>query len=48
MEYREFGLTQREVAVVGKGTWNLKQDDRAQAIAALRTGSLKAYGKSMV
>src|SRR3989442_1516927 len=38
MEYRQFGLTQREVAVVGQGTWNLEQDDRAQAIAALRTG----------
>src|SRR5258706_5642314 len=38
MEYRQFGLTQREVSVVGQGTWNLEQDDRAEAIAALRTG----------
>jgi len=38
MDYRQFGLTQREVAVVGQGTWNLEQDERAQAIAALRTG----------
>jgi aryl-alcohol dehydrogenase-like predicted oxidoreductase len=37
MEYRRFGLTQREVSVVGQGTWNLEQDDRAQAINALRT-----------
>jgi diketogulonate reductase-like aldo/keto reductase len=38
MEYRQFGLTHREVSVVGQGTWNLEQDDRAAAIAALRTG----------
>jgi diketogulonate reductase-like aldo/keto reductase len=38
MKYRQFGLTQREVAVVGQGTWNLEQDDRAQATNALRTG----------
>jgi diketogulonate reductase-like aldo/keto reductase len=38
MEYRQFGLTQTEVAVVGQGTWNLEQDDRAQAITALQTG----------
>src|SRR5258706_3603891 len=38
MEYRQFGLTKREVAVVGQGTWNREQHDRAQAIAALRTG----------
>jgi diketogulonate reductase-like aldo/keto reductase len=38
MEYRQFGLTQREVAAVGQGTWNLEQDDRAQAADALRTG----------
>jgi diketogulonate reductase-like aldo/keto reductase len=38
MEYRQFGLTQIEVAVVGQGTWNLEQGDRAQAIATLQTG----------
>jgi len=38
MEYRQFGLTQREVAIVGQGTWNLEQDDRAQAITALQAG----------
>src|ERR1700704_4119839 len=38
MEYRQFGLTQREVAVVGQGTWNLELGDRAQAMTALRTG----------
>ena len=38
MEYRQFGPTKRKVAVIGQGTWNLEQDDRAQALAALRVG----------
>ena len=38
MEYRQFGLTQRDVAVVGQGTWNPESGDRAQAMTALRTG----------
>ena len=38
MKYRQFGLTQREVSIVGQGTWNLEQGDRAQAANALRTG----------
>jgi diketogulonate reductase-like aldo/keto reductase len=38
MEYRQFGLTQREVSIVGQGTWNLEVGDRAQAISALQTG----------
>lgn len=38
MEYRPFGTTKRKVAIVGQGTWNLEQDDRARAIAALRLG----------
>jgi diketogulonate reductase-like aldo/keto reductase len=38
MKYRQFGLTQREVSVVGQGTWNLEQGDRAEAITALKTG----------
>src|SRR5260370_28179029 len=38
MQYRHFGPTKREVAVVGQGTWDVEQDDRAEAIAALRTG----------
>ena len=38
MKYRQFGPTKRKVAVVGQGTWNLEQDDRAQALAALQRG----------
>jgi diketogulonate reductase-like aldo/keto reductase len=38
MEQRRFGTTEREVAVVGQGTWYLDQGDRASAIAALRRG----------
>lgn len=35
---RTFGPTDREVAAVGQGTWNLEANDRADAIAALRRG----------
>jgi diketogulonate reductase-like aldo/keto reductase len=38
MEQRQFGPTQREIGVIGQGTWNLERDDRATAIAALRVG----------
>jgi diketogulonate reductase-like aldo/keto reductase len=38
MERRRFGSTQREVAVIGQGTWHLEAADRASAIAALRRG----------
>lgn len=38
MEFRLFGPTKREVAVIGQGTWHLENDDRASAIAALRRG----------
>jgi diketogulonate reductase-like aldo/keto reductase/gamma-glutamylcyclotransferase (GGCT)/AIG2-like uncharacterized protein YtfP len=38
MEKRPFGPGTRPVAVVGQGTWNLEQADRARAIAALRLG----------
>jgi diketogulonate reductase-like aldo/keto reductase len=38
MEYRPFGLTKREVSVIGQGTWYLEDGDRAPAIAALRAG----------
>jgi diketogulonate reductase-like aldo/keto reductase len=38
MERRKFGSTNREVAIVGQGTWNLEQADRASAVAALRRG----------
>ena len=38
MELRPFGDPTRRVPVLGLGTWNLEQDDRASAIAALRRG----------
>ena len=38
MEHRLFGLTGRDVAVVGQGAWNIEQADRETAIAALRRG----------
>jgi diketogulonate reductase-like aldo/keto reductase len=38
MERRLFGPTNREVAVIGEGTWYLESGDRASAIAAVRRG----------
>lgn len=38
MERRRFGSTQREVAVIGQGTWEIERGDRASVIAALRVG----------
>ena len=38
MERRRFGLTQREVPVVGQGTWYIDEGRPAVAIAALRAG----------
>jgi diketogulonate reductase-like aldo/keto reductase len=38
MQRRQFGATQREVVVVGQGTWYGDRDDRAAAVAALRRG----------
>ena len=38
MERRYFGNTQREVAVIGQGTWYEHIEDRASAISALRQG----------
>ena len=38
MERRWFGSTQREVPVIGQGTWYIESRDRATAIAALRRG----------
>jgi diketogulonate reductase-like aldo/keto reductase len=38
MERRWFGPANREVAVIGQGTWYLQSGDRASAIAAVRRG----------
>jgi diketogulonate reductase-like aldo/keto reductase len=38
MEYRRFGPTQRQVAVIGQGTWYIENGGRASAIGALRRG----------
>src|SRR4029453_2243309 len=38
MEQRRFGLTQREIPVVGQGTWYLDDEPRSVAIATLRAG----------
>jgi len=38
MQYHRFGPTNREVAVIGQGTWNIDSSGRASAIAALRRG----------
>jgi diketogulonate reductase-like aldo/keto reductase len=38
MERRRFGPTEREVAMVGQGTWYIENTDRGSAIAALRRG----------
>jgi diketogulonate reductase-like aldo/keto reductase len=38
MERRRFGPTEREVAIVGQGTWYIESADRGSAIAALRRG----------
>jgi diketogulonate reductase-like aldo/keto reductase len=38
MERRRFGPAEREVAVIGQGTWYIDGGDRASVIAALRRG----------
>jgi diketogulonate reductase-like aldo/keto reductase len=38
MEYRWFGGTNRQVSVIGQGTWYDEDDDRERAVAALRRG----------
>jgi diketogulonate reductase-like aldo/keto reductase len=38
MKRRRFGPTDREVAVIGQGTWYIEEGQRASAIAALRRG----------
>src|SRR5438132_3120320 len=38
MERRRFGSSDREVAVIGQGTWYIESGGRASAVAALRRG----------
>jgi aryl-alcohol dehydrogenase-like predicted oxidoreductase len=38
MEQRNFGSTQRQVAVIGQGTWYDENEDPASVISALRLG----------
>jgi diketogulonate reductase-like aldo/keto reductase len=38
IELRRFGPTERRVATVGQGTWDIEKSNRAEAIAALRKG----------
>src|SRR5260221_14305926 len=38
MELRRFGSTNRNVAVIGQGTWNIETVDRQRAVATLRRG----------
>jgi len=38
MEHIPFGPTRQLVSVIGQGTWDIENADRAQAIAALRRG----------
>jgi diketogulonate reductase-like aldo/keto reductase len=38
MDRRRFGSTNRDVAVIGQGTWEIERGDRAAAIAAVRAG----------
>jgi len=38
MDHHRFGSANREVAVIGQGTWEIDSSDRARAIAALRKG----------
>src|SRR3954467_13812924 len=38
METRPFGTTGPQIAVIGQGTWQMEQDSRREAIAALRRG----------
>ncbi len=38
MKVRRFGNVQRDVAVIGQGTWYIEDGDRREAVAALRRG----------
>ncbi|HEX5418363.1 MAG TPA: aldo/keto reductase, partial [Gammaproteobacteria bacterium] len=38
MKSAPFGPIQREVPLIGQGTWNLERDDEREAVAALEAG----------
>src|SRR5271157_4539001 len=38
MERRRFGPTESEIPVIGQGTWQIDESDRASVVAALRRG----------
>lgn len=38
MQFRKFGPTERDVPIVGQGTWEIDKDRRELAVAALRRG----------
>jgi diketogulonate reductase-like aldo/keto reductase len=38
MQVRQFGPTGRDVAIIGQGTWEIDEDRRGLAVAALRRG----------
>jgi hypothetical protein len=42
MEFRLFGSSDRQVSVIGQGTWYIDNGDRGTAIAALRLESTSA------
>ena len=38
MQFRQFGPTRRDVPIIGQGTWEIDNNRRELAIAALRRG----------
>ena len=38
MQFRQFGPTRRDVPIIGQGTWEIDEDRRELAVAALRCG----------
>lgn len=56
MEKRQFGSTERNVVIVGQGTWEIESGDRKAAVAAIRRGldlgmthidTAEMYGKGL-
>src|SRR4051794_9544186 len=38
MKFRQFGNSERDVPIIGQGTWYIERADRENAVAALRRG----------